>query len=419
MDNWSFANQAFVIREANGRTALRTMSMSETKPDGIAAKHIACVCKTSHGVCGTVGERGMDDSRPDDTTQRPATASDVARLAGVSQSAVSRTFTEGASVSDRTRDKVLEAAGELGYRPNLIARSLITRRSNIVGVVVGTLENQFYPQMLQALSVQLQAAGLRILLFTSDPSRDADPILEEVLNYRVDALILASTSLSSRLAEECRSVGVPVVLVNRTTLAPSVASVTGDNEGGARAIAAFLLAGGHRRFAYVAGLENSSTSREREGAFTAALAESGLPAPVRARGGYTSAKAADAARTLLSAREPPDAIFCANDHMAFAVMDVAREEFGLEIGRSLSVVGFDDIAAASWPSFKLTSFAQPIPAMVREVVSFVRQLVQLPDEAPRRVVVPGALIVRASARLPSYGLRDEDGRRVWRFESGS
>lgn len=345
--------------------------------------------------------------------RRRVTAHDVARLAGVSQSAVSRSFTEGASVSDETRRRVLEAAKRLGYRPNLIARSLITRRSYIVGVAMAYLENQFYPKVLEALSAALGEIGYRVLLFTPKPGESSDPILEEVLRYRVDALVLASTSLSSHLAEECRHAGVPVVLLNRRTEGRGVSSITGDNERGARAVAAFLAAGQHRSYAFVAGLEDSSTSREREAGYTDQLLSLGFGRPLRATGHYTFEGAVAAARALLSADGRPDAVFCANDHMALAVINIASSEFGLRVGQDVSVVGFDDAGPAGWPLFDLTTYAQPVQPMVDRVVSVVRELLLHPERPAVQEVVPGHLVVRGSARIPATGVTEQDGRRIW------
>ena len=346
-------------------------------------------------------------------SRRPATADDVARLAGVSQSAVSRAFTEGASVSKIMRGKVLEAAQSLGYRPNLIARSLITRRSNIVGVAIGYLENQFYPEALRALSARLGEQGYRILLFSVDQAGDADPGLEEVLRYQVDALVMASVFLSSHLAEECRQAGVPVVLINRKTDDTDVSSVTGDNWHGSQTLAAFLAAGGHRRFAFVAGLENASTSRDREAGYTNWLIQNGFGPPARAVGRYSFDGAMQAARQLFSQAARPEAVFAANDHMALAVIEVARNEFGLEIGKDVSVVGFDDVGPAGWPSFGLTTFSQPIKPMVDEVVRIIEMMVEDPSSETVQHIVPGELVVRTSARLPSTGLTQRDGLRIW------
>lgn len=346
--------------------------------------------------------------------QRPATAVDVARLAGVSQSAVSRAFTPGASVSADARNRITAAARALGYRPNAIARSLITRRSRVIGLVAAYLQNHFYPDVLERLSAKLRALGYHIMLFTADSRDAADPLLEEIIRYRVDALILASTTLSSALAAECKAAGIPVLLFNRTTDTADVSSVTGENVRGGALIAAFLAAGGHRRMGFVAGIENSSTSRDREGGFTAWLNRHMQGSPMRAVGHYTMEGAAAAARELLARPDRPDAIFCGNDHMAIAILDVARHEFGLRVPEDLSIVGFDDVGPASWPSFDLTSFSQPVGAMVDMAVDTIMALVETPDQPPRRLTAAGELVVRGSARVPESGTAVVDGRRVWR-----
>ena len=337
---------------------------------------------------------------PLELSRRRPTAHDVARLAGLSQSAVSRAFTPGASISDVARLKVQQAAQTLGYRPNLIARSLITERSGTIGIAIGYMENQFYPAILDALAEAFGRAGYRLLLFTQGPRDDTDPMLEEVLRYRVDAVLVASIRLTSRFAEECAKSNVPVVLINRRTDTEVASSITGDNWAGGRRVAAFLTAGRHERFAFMAGLEDSSTSREREDGFRLGLQQGGRPAPARAIGHYDAEAARAAASVLLSARNPPDAIFCANDHMAFATIETARSQFGLEVGRDVSVVGFDDVPLAAWPSFLLTTYAQPIEPMVRRVVEITLRHLEPGGTEPIRETVPGELVIRRSARLP-------------------
>ena len=344
---------------------------------------------------------------------RGITANDVAARAGVSQAAVSRAFTPGASVSQTMRKKVMKAAGELGYQPNAIARSLITRRSRIVGVAMAYLDNLFYPHALEALAARLNERGLQILLFTAQKDRAADPGLQEILRYQVDALILASTTLSSALAEECRRARVPVVLFNRKTRNGKVASVTGDNVTGGRQIGRFFAACGHRTCAYIAGLENASTSRDRERGFSAGLRAAGAAAPLRAVGHYSFDGARAAARTLLSLPTRPDAIFAANDHMAFAAMDVARREFGLRIPEDVAFAGFDDVPAAEWGAYDLTSFSQPLNAMVDEAVALLDAFFADGDAAPRQVVVPGELILRSSTRPPPSGATQRGTQTIW------
>jgi DNA-binding LacI/PurR family transcriptional regulator len=331
---------------------------------------------------------------------RPPTAHDVARAAGVSQSAVSRAFTPGASISADMRARVEAAARRLGYRPNAVARSLTTGRSRTIGVAMAYLDNQFYPQVLEALSEELQARGYHVLLFTAAKHRDADPVIEQVLGTRVDAMLLASATLSSALARECRRAGVPVVLFNRTTADAQVSSVTGDNRGGGEAIAAFLHAGGHRRPAYIAGVANSSTNRDRAAGFLGWHTARGLPLPPVEAGDYTWHGAARAARLLLRRRQRPDAIFAANDHMALSVMDVARHELGLRIPDDLSVVGFDDTPPAAWAAYSLTSFSQPVEPMVAAATDLLMQLIADPAASPVHLTVPGRLVVRESTRNP-------------------
>lgn len=350
--------------------------------------------------------------------QRPATAIDVARLAGVSQSAVSRAFTPGASVARETKERIDAAARALGYRPNAIARSLITRRSRIIGLVAAYLQNHFYPDVLERLSARLRDEGYHLMLFTADGRNGADPVLAEIIQYRLDGLILASTTLSSALAAECRGAGMPVMLFNRTTRTADVSSVTGENERGGAIIAEFLSAGGHRRMAFVAGVEDSSTSREREAGFNGWLTRHGHPTPLRAVGHYTMDGASAAARELLARKDRPDAIFCGNDHMAIAISEVARHEFGLRVPEDLSLVGFDDVGPAAWPSFDLTSFSQPVDTMVDVAVGTMLALIDNPDQPPRHLIARGELIIRGSARLPDHGLVEINGRRVWQTRVG-
>jgi DNA-binding LacI/PurR family transcriptional regulator len=335
------------------------------------------------------------DAAPD-----PATSIDVAREAGVSQSAVSRAFTPGASIAPDTRERIIVAAEKLGYRPNPLARSLLRGRSNIVGVGVGDLSNPFFVQTLQLLSDALDAAGLRLMLF---PARggggDArpEPSIHEILHYRIDALVLLSVSPASDLAEQCRRAQVPVIHYNRTTPARDASCVVGDNEGGARAIAAHLLAGGHRRLAFLAGTPESSTNAQREAGFANYLAEQGAEAPLRECGDYAFEASMAATRRLLTRRDRPDAIFCANDTMALAAITVARHEFGLDLGRELSIAGFDDVPMAAWPGFALTTYSQPAARMVAETLRLILTLRAAPDRH-EQVVAPGALVVRGSTR---------------------
>ena len=334
----------------------------------------------------------------------PVTSFDVARLAEVSQSAVSRAFTPGASVSEPTRRKVLEAARTLGYRPNAHARSLITKRSRIIGLVLSYLQNLFYPVALERLAQRLQRDGYHVLLFVSE-GQDADELVAEILQYHVDGIVLAATTLSSGLARQCADASIPVVLFNRVMAAGSagaVSSVRSDNVSGGRAVAQFLAAAGHRRVAYIAGQEESSTNLERERGFREGLADAGLRIYARAIGNYDFEQAQRATRELFAgSAERPDAVFVASDHMAFAVMYTLRFEVGLRVPADVSVVGFDNVPQADWGSYRLTTVEQPVDLMIEATVGLLQNYLR-DDEIPpaENVVVPVELIVRESARTP-------------------
>ena len=170
------------------------------------------------------------------------TSGDVARLAKVSQSAVSRTFSPGGSVSAETRALVLAAARKLGYRPNVLARAMISGRSKLIAVLVAYLDNQFYPVVLELLSRSLQAHGYQVMLVMTDPG-DQDGVVSKMLQYQVEGIVMASATLSSSLARECAKTGTPVVLFNRYVPASPTSSVTSDNIEGARRLAHFLVDG--------------------------------------------------------------------------------------------------------------------------------------------------------------------------------
>lgn len=329
------------------------------------------------------------------------TALDVAERAGVSRSAVSRVFTPGASVSKRTAAKVRSAADALGYRPNVLARSLITGRSRIIGLVVAYLENQFYPEAIERLSRSLQEQGYHVLVFmASNSGEEADEVMAELLDYQVDGIIAASVGMSNDLTQRCEAAGIPIVLFNRAQDDDRLSAVTSDNYHGGRKLAEFLVAGGHARIAHVAGWEGASTQRDREAGFVAGLDAAGLSLAARGISDFNFEQAKDVARDMFAGPDRPDAVFCANDHMAFAVMDVLRFELGLDVPGDVSVVGYDDVTLAAWPSYDLTTVRQPAGQMAEATVDILMDRLNDPDTKPRRVALDGPLILRGSARIP-------------------
>jgi DNA-binding LacI/PurR family transcriptional regulator len=327
------------------------------------------------------------------------TSLEVAALAGVSQSAVSRVFTPGSSVSKKTADKVMAAANQLGYRPNILARAMKSGQSRIIGLVVAYLENYFYPEMVERLSVELQKVGYHVLIFLAPVSVDnVDKVVREIMDYQVDGIVLASVSVSSDLAARCQSTGLPVVLFNRAHADRNLSSVTSDNYAGGKALADYLCSLGHERIAYVAGFTGATTQIDREAGFRAGLAEAGQELFARAEGNFDYATAQAAARELFATSRRPDAVFVANDHMAFAVMDVLRFELGLRVPEDVSVVGFDDVPPAAWPAYNLTTYRQRVDVMVAETVAMLLGSIAAEKPETAHVVLPGELVIRGSSR---------------------
>lgn len=334
-----------------------------------------------------------------DMSKPTITSTDVARRANVSQSAVSRAFTPGASVSEKTREKVLKASAELGYRPNALARAVISGRSRLIAMLVAYLDNQFYPIVLESLSRTLQERGYQVLLFMTDPGRQ-DEVVQQILQYQVQGIVMVSATLSSNLARECAETGIPIVMVNRYVATSSASSVTSDNIEGGRLIADFFVRAGHKRIAFIAGDENSSTNRDREAGFYKGLAEHGVTAFGRAVGGYKFDRAAAATRELFAPRKTPDAVFVANDHMAFSVMDVVRHELKLKIPEDVSIIGYDDVPEASWKGYDLTTVSQSPARLIEETVSILLEQVEQRAVRKRAAVIPANLVVRGSSRKP-------------------
>ena len=338
---------------------------------------------------------------------KKVTSLEVAKLAGVSQSAVSRVFTPGASASKKTNEKVLSAAAELGYRPNVLARSLITGKSRIIGLVVSHLDNYFYPEALELLSNALQKKGYHVLVFmASKTSGNIDDVVDEILDYQVDAIILASIAMSSNLANRCVTAGVPVILFNRTQDDDRFSTVTSDNFLGGQKVARFLIAGGHKRIGYIAGWEGASTQRDREAGFTEELTQHGRSLYAREVGNFVQDEARRVARKIFTKKEIPDAIFVASDDMAFAVMDVIRFELELKIPEQVSVVGYDDVPVASWAAYDLTTVRQPANRMVAETVSIILECIENPETKPLRIEIDGPLILRGSAKISNISNKE-------------
>jgi DNA-binding LacI/PurR family transcriptional regulator len=319
-------------------------------------------------------------------------AKDVARLAGVSQSSVSRVFFGGASVSEKTRKKVLAAAEELGYIPNEFARSLITNKSRIIGLVMKGVQNPFYPQVLKEFTTHFKRMGYSILFVHTNNDEIQKEDVDMLLHYNVAGVIITDATLSLKVTEDFKKNQIPLVLFNRKADQQEFYSISTNNLDASRRIAEYLLQKECGDMAYISGSRNTSTSIEREKGFTEVLEKYHIhyqrfESDYSYEGGYETAK------ELIQNRSIPSAFFVANDIMAFGVLDALREN-GIAVPNVTKVVGFDNINMAAWPIYNLTTWEQPVSRMVQETVNYIISEINEYTGLSGNIEIEGKLIER-------------------------
>jgi DNA-binding LacI/PurR family transcriptional regulator len=331
------------------------------------------------------------------------TSNDVAKLAGVSQSTVSRAFKNDTSMSPETRAKVFEAAQKLSYVPNSFARSLTTQKSNIVAIVIGNLKNSFYTESLALFSRELRRRHKHLLLFNVDAVTETDNAVREILEYQVDGIILTAADASMKTAEICLNRRIPVVTFNRYVPGTQVNSICCDNVDGGKLITRRVVEAGARSFLVVYGEKEATTNRDRLIGFHSALEQAGIPKK-NARlvcGSYSYEGAYKAVVKSFGKGAHADAVICLNDVMALGAIDALKYEMGLRIPEDVMVTGFDDIPEAARPAYNLTTIRQPIEDMVDEALTLLGLDEKGVPSAALVRTVSGALIERGTVRAPT------------------
>jgi DNA-binding LacI/PurR family transcriptional regulator len=332
-------------------------------------------------------------------SRRYPSSTDVARLAGVSQSAVSRTFSGGKLVSEETSRKVFAAAERLGYNPNLLPRILLKHRSQLVAIVISGTSNPFYARALEEFTKALQVADLQVLLVHVDNEHSLDGVVPRIASYRVDAIVSALPVLSREAAETFASIKIPTISFNTPVKNRWVSSVCSDGAGGAALVADLFMARGARSFGFITGSPDSHASQERFLGFQRRLGDHNLGNVAVAGGDF---KYGGGFRAVLELRESgrlPEAIFCANDLMAIGALDALRQVANLKVPEDILVAGFDDVPEASWAAHDLTTVVQDCHAMVAEAMESLHAMMGSNGSAATVLkVVPGRLIERSSTR---------------------
>ena len=322
----------------------------------------------------------------------------MAQAAGVSQPTVSRCFRSDSTISDTTRARVLETAGRLGYTPNALARSLITRRSNLVAVIATRYTLRGNPDVTYALGESLRGAGKQVMLVTVEHDLPDREVLRRTLEYPLDGLI-SCAQLSDAQLEELRSRHIPVVLFNRTSARVAVDHVTTDHAVASEAAAHALGSAGHRRFLCLGGPAEAWVSQQRMAGFDRGLRTLGIAPPPVVATDFSYASGRDAFLAYVAGGERPDAVLCANDQLAMGVVDACRFDLGWRIPDDVSVVGFDDVAEAERPCYGLTTVRQPSVKMAEEAVRLLLHRLEAPSGRPAHRLIQSVFVRRNSARL--------------------
>lgn len=326
------------------------------------------------------------------------TLKEVALQAGVSRSAVSRAFTPGASVSARTRAKVEAAANALGYSPNLIARSLTTRRTQLIGLVSNNYHNPVFLQIFDQFTKGLQDIGLRPLLVNLSDETDPARSVQLLRSYSVDGVILASSELPKGFAQAFLAAGLPTVhAFGRATGAGAVNVVGIDNIAAGRLAAETLIAQGYRRIAFLGGPDYASTTQDRLKGFVQTAQSHGLAPTIS----FAETYSFDAGRTemqRLLTQPAAEAYFCGDDVLSIGALSAIKDA-GLQVPGDIGLIGLNDMEMAGWANIDLTTIRQPFAEMIRDSISLMIALLADPDRAPESRLHPCSLIRRKTLKL--------------------
>lgn len=323
---------------------------------------------------------------------RRITAAEVARAAGVSRSAVSRAFTEGAYLDSEKRDLILTTARALGYRPNALAAGLQGGRSNLVAIFSGQSSNDLDRDAAARLVSGLNAIGRWPIMIdgSGDSAREA---VANVLRYPLEAMILRAGSMRDDIVADCVKLAIPVISWGRVVTAPQVDSVCLRNDDGMATATQLLLDKGRRRFGFVGGPKGFSSADQRRAGFERVLQSHGLAPLADLQGDFTYLSGYNAAQSLIGVGL--DALICANDAMALGALQ-ALQNRGIEVPQALSVIGFDDIPTASWPGFELTTLRNPIDALVAAVTGLIERRAAHPAKQDEQIWLKPDLMLRAT-----------------------
>ena len=326
------------------------------------------------------------------------TLRNVAELAGVSRSAVSRTFTPGASVSKETRHRVEQAARQLGYHPNALASSLTTGRTKLIGLVFNNFHNPLFLEVFDRFTRSLQAIGLRPLIINLTDETDPQNSVQMLRQYSVDGVVLASSTLPLSFAQAFRDAGMPIVhSFGKYSSTPKVHVVGIDNQECGRLAAETLLARGYRHLAFLGGPEGATSTQDRMQGFLSVLNQrSDVEISCSFAEDYTFKAGRNEMMRLLSGRRA-EAYFCGDDVLSIGALS-AVQDFGLNVPDDLGLIGLNDMEMAGWQNINLTTIGQPLADIIAASVDQMAALLEDPEKTPESRLFECHLVERGTLK---------------------
>lgn len=327
-----------------------------------------------------------------------STLKDVAERAGVSRSAVSRTFTDGASVSVKMRRKVEKAAAELGYSPNALASSLTTGRTKLIGLISNNFHNPIFLEVFDMFTRGLQDRGLRPLLVNLSDETDPAQSVQMLRQYSVDGVVVASSTLPPGFSKAFRDAGVPVVhSFGRYASAPQVHVVGIDNVECGRMAARELVARGYRKVAFLGGPEMATSTQDRFKGFAEELARH---PDIQITHSFAKAYSFEAGREEMLVRlqdTPAEAYFCGDDVLSIGALSAVVDS-GLKVPGDIGLIGLNDMEMAGWQNINLTTIRQPIRQIIESSIELIVAMLDQPDRYPEARLFPCTLVERGTLR---------------------
>ena len=329
------------------------------------------------------------------------TIKDVAREAGVSVATVSRVWNEAAFVRPETRQRVAAVATRLGYSPHGAARSLITRTTHALGVLLPDLYGEFFSEIIRGIDHAAQAAGYHILVSSSHDSKDEIDAALRSMRGRVDGMIIMSPDLEAQRTLHALQGSFPVVLLNGGVDANAFDAITIENHAGAREMVLHLIAHGHKRIAMIGGPQRNYDAAERLRGYQTALSESGIApdASLVVQGDLSELSGHRAVTLLLELGSRPTAIFAANDSMAIGALS-ALHESGLRVPQQMAVAGFDDIPLARYMNPPLSTVHVDISLLGERAAALLLSSLQQGRRPPQQLQLSTTLVIRSSCGGP-------------------